>query len=115
MPPAAQTGRRADPATRQRWHERLERFRQSDLTVSAFCESEGMSTASFYTWRRRLQREPDPAAADKPRLVPVRLVAPAAASPVELLLPSGVVVRLSPDCDLAWLRQLLPLLGIASC
>jgi len=32
-----------------------------------------------------------------------------------LLLPSGVVLRLSPDTDLAWLRQLLPVLGVAPC
>jgi hypothetical protein len=26
-----------------------------------------------------------------------------------------VVLRLSPNCDVAWLRQLLPLLGVAPC
>jgi hypothetical protein len=51
----------------------------------------------------------------EPRLVPVRLVTPPTSAPVELLLPSGVVVRLSPDTDLTWLRQLLPLLGVLPC
>jgi transposase len=116
MPSAPRLGRRPDPATQQRWQQRLERFRRSGLTVPAFCDREGISTASFYAWRRRLQTAaPRPASAgDTPRLVPVR-ISPAASAPVELLLPSGSVLRLSPDCDLAWLRQLLPLLGVAPC
>jgi hypothetical protein len=49
------------------------------------------------------------------RLVPVRLITSPTSTPVELILPSGAVLRLAPDCDLAWLRQLLPLLGFAPC
>jgi transposase len=113
--PSSRLGRRPDPATCQRWQERLQRFCRSGLTVPAFCDREGISTASFYAWRRRLQHDSPPPAADAPRLVPVRLVTPPASAPVELLLPSGCVLRLSPDCDLAWLRQLLPVLGVAPC
>ena len=112
---ASRPGRRPDPATHRRWQQRLDRFRTSGLTVANFCEREGISTASFYAWRRRFEASPAPAAADAPRLVPVRLATPPANAPVELLLPSGVVLRLSPDTDLLWLRQLLPLLGVAPC
>jgi transposase len=115
MPSASQPGRRPDPATHQLWQQRLERFRKSGLTVLTFCDREGLSPASFYAWRRRLQADPTPLDADTPRLVPVRVVIPPASAPVELLLPSGVVLRLSPDTDLAWLRQLLPVLGVAPC
>jgi transposase len=108
-------GRRPDPAIRQRWQQRLERFRRSGLTVPAFCNREGISAASFYTWRRRLRHDPAPPAAENPRIVPVHLVSPSANASVEVLLPSGLVLRLSPDCDLAWLRQVLPLLGVAPC
>jgi hypothetical protein len=108
-------GRRPDPATHRRWQQRLHRFRTSGLTVADFCEQEGISTASFYAWRRRFGVSPAPTAADAPRLVPVRLVTPPASAPVELLLPSGVVLRLSPDTDLIWLRQLFSLLGVAPC
>jgi transposase len=112
---ASRPGRRLDPATHQRWQQRLDRFHRSGLTVPAFCDREGISTASFYAWRRRLQADLTPPDADTPRLVPIRLVNPPVSAPVELLLPSGVVLRLSPDSDLAWLRQLLPLLGVAPC
>src|ERR1700758_1444157 len=110
---ASRPGRRPDPTTHRLWQQRLGRFRKSGLAVADFCEREGISTASFYTWRRRLQADAAPNTADEPRLVPVRLVAPPPSAPVELLLPSGMVLRLSPDTDLAWLRQLLPVLGVA--
>jgi hypothetical protein len=115
MPSAVPAGRRPDPATRQRWQQRLHRFRDSGLTVPAFCDREGVSTASFYVWRRRLRHDLTPPAPDTPRLVPVTLAPPPASAPVELLLPSGLVLRLSLDCDLDWVRQLLGLLGAAPC
>jgi hypothetical protein len=112
---ASRSGRCPDPATHRLWQQRLDRFRKSGLAVAHFCEREGISTASFYAWRRRLQADPAPNTADEPRLLPVRLVTSPPSAPVELLLPSGVVVRLSPDTDPAWLRQLLPLLGVGPC
>jgi hypothetical protein len=108
-------GRPPDPATRRRWLQRLDRYRKSGLTVPAFCKREGISTASFYTWRRRLYADSTLPAAETSRLVPVRLVTSAADTPVELLLPSGVVLRLTSDANLVWLRQLLGLLGVSPC
>ncbi len=112
---ASRPGRRPDPSTRRRWQQRLDRFRKGGLAVAHFCEREGISTASFYAWRRRLQTDTAPSAVDEPRLVPVRLVTPPPSAPVELLLPSGVIVRLPSDTDPAWLRQLFPLLGVGPC
>jgi transposase len=39
---------------RQRWTERLDRYRQSGLTVTDFCAEEGVSVPSFYLWKRKL-------------------------------------------------------------
>lgn len=88
-------GRRPDPALHNLWQQRLLRFEQSGLSVSAFCDRESVSTPSFYAWRRGLRVELA-AASDGPRFLPVRLFAPAA--PVELVLPSGVVLRLNSEC-----------------
>jgi hypothetical protein len=101
--------RRPDVARHRLWQQRFQRFARSGLKVAAFCEREGISQPSFYAWRRRLR-----AGVPGPRFVPVR-VTPATAAPVELLLPSGCIVRLLPGCELAWVRGLLDLLGVPSC
>jgi hypothetical protein len=47
-------GRSIDPTVWDRWRDRLGRFESSDLTVAAFCRSEGVSQAGFYQWRKKL-------------------------------------------------------------
>lgn len=37
------------------WRDRLRRYHDTDLTVAAFCEWEGVSQAAFYVWRKKLQ------------------------------------------------------------
>src|SRR5262245_40357139 len=103
--------RHPDPTSAERWQRRFHRFSRRGLTVAAFCAREGISTASFHAWKRRL-RDADSAAA---RSLPVRLVEPTGSAPVELLLPSGCALRLPPGCDPAWVRQLLDLLGVPPC
>ena len=44
------------------WREVLARFAQSGLRARAFCDREGISTASFYRWRSILE-----GSAQKPR------------------------------------------------
>jgi hypothetical protein len=39
------------------WREVMRRFDASASSVQAFCSREGLSTASFYRWRERLQSE----------------------------------------------------------
>ena len=46
------------------WRERLRRFESSEQTVSAFCQSEDVSQAGFYQWRKKLER---PSRSAKPR------------------------------------------------
>ena len=40
--------------SRAQWQALLARAARSDLGVREFCRREGVSTASFYTWRNRL-------------------------------------------------------------
>jgi hypothetical protein len=39
---------------RRFWQQLFTSWRKSDLTVQAFCETQGVSEASFYTWRKKL-------------------------------------------------------------
>jgi transposase len=96
--PAVPGARRRDPiATRRLWAERLERFGRATQTVAAFCAAEGVSVPSFYVWKRTLAGDtasPDPV---QPTLVPIRLTASLAGPPIEVVFPSGTVVRFPPD------------------
>jgi hypothetical protein len=110
---------RSRAATRQSWVERLARFSAAGLSPAQFCTQEGVSLPSFYAWKRRLATEAfDPAAAPPaedpgPRLLPVRLPAPAVL--LELVLPGGAVLRIPPGADLACVRSLVEALGGAPC
>jgi transposase len=107
---------RSRAATRELWLDRLARFPASGLTAAQFCALEAVSVPSFYAWKRRLAAETtssDQAPDLGPRLLPVRLSPPGPA--VELVLPTGAVLRLPPGSDLAWVRSLVATLGVASC
>jgi transposase-like protein len=41
------------------WREIVERHEQSGLTVAAFCQREGIKSASLYGWRSRLREGVD--------------------------------------------------------
>jgi transposase len=111
---------RSRAAARQIWVERLARFSGAGLRPAEFCAAEGVSLPSFYSWKRRLAA-PDPGAGTEdvpgedagPRLLPVRLHDPVV--PIELVLPSGAVLRIGAGADEATLRCLLRLLGAQPC
>jgi hypothetical protein len=84
----------SDAAATQRWVERLERFAAGPHTVVAFCAAEGVSQSNFYLWRRRLTQLPT----STPKVVAIRVEPPLTpATPIELALPSGTVVRFPAD------------------
>ena len=100
-----QKPRKSREANRQEWADRLARFDQSGLTVLDFCRAEGVAPQSFYLWKRRLAASAEPPA---PEFLPIRL---APTSPVEIVLPNGAALRLSPGCDLAFVRSLVQALA----
>src|SRR5262245_31525856 len=111
---------RSRAGARQLWAQRLARFVDSGLRPAEFCAAEGVSLPSFYSWKRRLtaeSRSTDTPARDGPapgpRLLPVHLAS--AAAPVELVLPSGAVLRIPPGSDLAFVRSLVETLGHPPC
>jgi hypothetical protein len=113
MTESAAPVRRSREAVRQAWVERLARFAAAGLSPAPFCAAEGVSVASFYVWKRRLTAPAGHDTTPAPRLLPVRLTS--AAAPVELVLPSGLVLRVPPEADPATLAALLRLLGLPPC
>jgi hypothetical protein len=102
---------RSREATRQLWSDRLDRFSSSGLSVIAFCKAEGVCSHSFYYWKRLLAA---PLAPPQPaRLLPVTLQP--SGSAVEVVLPTGPVLRLQPGCDLDFVRSVVSALGGQPC
>lgn len=94
------------------WRQVLRQWRRSGQGVRDFCQEHDLSEALFYAWRRTIQ-ERDRQALPKPQrelpaFVPVTILP--AASPLEVLLGQGRVVRITPGFDPATLRQLLAVL-----
>ena len=84
------------------WQQRLENQKASGLTIEVFCLKEGVSKSAFFRWARQLhggiphslkeeQAEREKAeSAEGAAFVPISLKA----SPVEIELPNGGIVRL---------------------
>src|SRR5262245_49856140 len=102
-------GRARDERKAREWRRWISQWQASGLTVRTFCARHGVSTPSFYHWRRVLERR----AAEEPAFVPVQVVAdptPPQASALEVVLVDGRVVRVAPGFDAATLRRLLVVL-----
>ena len=107
-------GRARDERKEQQWRRRISQWRASGLSVRAFCARHGLASASFYAWRRVLERR----AAEQPAFVPVQVVAdtmPAQTSALEVVLADGRTVRVAPGFDAATLRRLLAVLDGRPC
>ncbi|MEY6432521.1 hypothetical protein ABC977_08900 [Thioalkalicoccus limnaeus] len=87
--------------SRAEWQALLERAERSRLSTVAFCAAEGISTASFYLWRKRL-RAMVPVASDNGSSATAFLDLGVLSAPrpdepswdLELDLGAGVVLRL---------------------
>ena len=83
------------------WQQRLESHKQSGLSIEVFCLQEGVSKSTFHRWARQLrdgipeslkeeQAAREQAETGEAVFLPITLKA----SPVEIELPNGGVVRL---------------------
>jgi hypothetical protein len=110
--------REAVLARRELWKRRVQEFEQGTADVTEFCHRAGVSTASFYQWRKRLKpaspppaKPPNPSAkAARPRksttnmkFLPVELLGP---QNVEVQFPCGARV-LVPSHDHDAIRTVL--------
>jgi hypothetical protein len=109
------------------WRQHVSRQARSELTVRDYCRQAALSEASFYAWRSELARRDSIAgrpAHSEPAPTPKILsaaasflpvtIGPAAAGPIEVLAPSGLIIRV-PSQDAAALRTVLEWLEPRSC
>jgi len=84
---------------RVEWREVFEKFEGSGLSISAFCEREGVSRGAFTRWRHRLresQSQPEGGAfVELPPPLPTSSPG-LAQGELELSLPGGVHLRWRP-------------------
>ncbi len=100
------------------WQKRLESYKASGLEVDVFCLQEGVSRSTFYRWVDRLRDGvPESMVAEKAArqraesgeaaFVPITLKA----SPVEIQLPNGGIVRLPLGVGQAVLVEVIRAVG----
>ena len=107
-------------ARREWWRRQVQRQKDSSLTVAEFCRRLGVSTVSFYAWKRRFREAPTasplvperPSAqpmpeandASTPAFLPVSILNAGAAGQLEIELANACVVRLKGAVDPTLLR-----------
>ena len=110
-----------DPNTetdqRQFWQMAIEAWQASGLSVRQFCRQEGLSEASFYSYRKRLTVAADDAPARTADCLPepfIQVSLPdASASGMELVLSSGHTLRIPVGVDRQTLTTVFSALGEA--
>ena len=119
------------------WRSMVEEQRRGGLTVRAFCRERGISEPSFYSWRKKLQRDEARRSAgaggaadgrgvaageSEGRLIPVevvggRCIVPGVAEggptngPLEIATPGGFTLRFDRETSLETVFCLLEVIG----
>src|SRR5689334_19483219 len=112
---ARRTGKPRDPAKERAWRRTIAEHARSGLSIAAFCRREGLTPPTFRWWRQELARRdrrgttdgadqaPSPTTelAIRSAFVPVQVIPDAPApvpgwSPIEIVLPAGPTVRVTP-------------------
>lgn len=87
-------GRSPSPQKRTEWRERLQRYAESELSVTEFCQRERVSPSSFHRWKKKLDAFPKgrtPPSLGKASFVPVQV---ATSNCVEVSFPNGARLAL---------------------
>src|SRR5262249_57087086 len=94
------------------WRDLSDRWKASGQSVAAFCAAHRVSQATFYSWRKRLVARARCTTPSLPAFAPVQVVPDPTA---ELVLPTGLIVRVPVATDPAAVARLVAPLGAAQC
>ncbi|HEY2910306.1 MAG TPA: hypothetical protein VGI99_08665 [Gemmataceae bacterium] len=96
----------------QFWHLLIADWKQSGQSVAAFCRQRGVCKSGFYRWQHIFADEGSTPTPATPSFVPVRVIADAV---VEVILPSGLQLRLPLSADAQQVARLVLALGATPC
>ena len=115
------------PANRQArlewWRHQIQRQNDGNLTVAAFCRRLGVSTVTFYAWKRRFRETSDasPLRSEEPTptrngtltptFLPVSMPVAGVAGHLEIALSNSCVLRLTGAVDPELLRTAIRAAG----
>ena len=104
------TARRSKPEPF--WRDLIDCWKASGQSVAAFCAAHRVSQATFYAWRKRLAARARSTARTAPAFTAVRVVPDATA---EIILPTGLVVRVPISTDPVAVARLIAAFGGGAC
>jgi hypothetical protein len=106
---------RRDAKPESFWRDLIAHWKTSGQTVAAFCAARRVGQASFYSWRQRLAaRNPEPTTSAPPAAT-FALVRVIPDPPAEVILLTGLIVRVPVGADSAAVARLVAALGGAQC
>ena len=91
---------------RQRWSERIQHWKRSDLTQKAFCKQHQIGLASFQRWRGIFSKEGKPKATPA-TFLPVNIVQSVCAPSLALSLGEGLRIEIPVGFDPVMLKQVV--------
>ena len=94
------------------WRDLIDRWKSSGQSVAAFCNAHRVSQATFYSWRKRLAARARGRTAPAPAFAPVRVVPDPT---VEVILPTGLIVRVPGGIEPATVARLVAALRGSAC
>ena len=102
-------GRGPNLERRRYWSDLIRRQEHSGKSVAAFCRQHGVTSVSFYQWRRRLANQASQAVSAEVAFVPLplRLGMPSRSPKFTVRLPNSVLVTVPSDFEDLALRRLL--------
>ena len=104
--------RRRSPERVRLWRDVLDAWKRSGQTINAFCRDRKLTRSNFDRWRRILAAEPTRSKPSSSTFVPLRVVAEPMA---EVVLPSGVMLRLPLTSTPDAVTRFVAAVGAASC
>lgn len=98
----------SDSSKREVWAGRMVEWERSGLSRREWCSKHGINVHTLDYWRQQLRSEPMPRKGKaRTKLVPIMVAAAAAPASIEVVLPSGIQLRVPAGADIAQVARLV--------